>query len=98
MVDIAYLGFEGSKAGALTNLPLVERRALLDAPSLPFDGMNERGLAIGMAAVPLDKSTGTAYHAERSRSAQGRGPAQHTVVNRLRDEQRRHQCGDGKKV
>jgi predicted choloylglycine hydrolase len=52
MVDIAYLGFEGAKASTLTDLPLNERRALLDAPSLPFDGMNERGLAIGMAAVP----------------------------------------------
>ena len=29
-----------------------ERAALLDAPFWPFDGMNERGLAIGMAAVP----------------------------------------------
>jgi hypothetical protein len=52
MVDIAYLGFEGHEASTLTDLPLVERRVLLDAPSWPFDGMNERGLAIGMAAVP----------------------------------------------
>jgi hypothetical protein len=52
MVDIAYLGFGEAKAGTLADLPLVERRALLDAPFLPFDGMNERGLAIGMAAVP----------------------------------------------
>jgi len=52
MVDIAYLGFGGAKAGTLTDLPLAERRALLDAPFLPFDGMNERGLVVGMAAVP----------------------------------------------
>lgn len=52
MVDIAYLGFGESKAGTITDLPLIERRALLRAPFLPFDGMNERGLAIGMAAVP----------------------------------------------
>ncbi len=52
MVDIAYLGFGGSKATTLTDLPLAERRALLNAPLLPFDGMNERGLAVGMAAVP----------------------------------------------
>ncbi len=51
MVDIAYLGFEGPEASTLTDLPLVERRALLDAPSMPFDGMNERGLVVGMAAV-----------------------------------------------
>ncbi len=52
MVDIAYLGFGESRAGTLTALPLVERRALLDAPFMPFDGMNEHGLAVGMAAVP----------------------------------------------
>jgi len=52
MVDIAYLGFDGSKATTLTELPLAERRALLNAPLLPFDGMNERGLVVGMAAVP----------------------------------------------
>jgi hypothetical protein len=47
-----YLGFEGSKASTITGLPLADRRALLRAPFLPFDGMNERGLAVGMAAVP----------------------------------------------
>ena len=52
MVDIAYLGFGGSKADTLTDLPLIERRALLDTPFMPFDGMNEHGLVVGMAAVP----------------------------------------------
>jgi hypothetical protein len=52
MVDIAYLGFGGARAAALTDLPLIEREALLNAPFLPFDGMNEQGLAVGMAAVP----------------------------------------------
>jgi hypothetical protein len=52
MVDIAYLGFGDGRAHGLTDLPLGERRGLLDAPFLPFDGMNERGLAVGMAAVP----------------------------------------------
>lgn len=52
MVDIAYLGFGGDRAGTLTGLPLAERRSLLDAPFWPFDGMNEHGLAVGMAAVP----------------------------------------------
>ncbi len=51
MVDIAYLGFEGDLALGITDLPLEERRALLDAPFLPFDGMNEMGLTVGMAAV-----------------------------------------------
>jgi hypothetical protein len=52
MVDIAYLGFAGAKARTVTGLPLSQRRALLDAPFLPFDGMNEHGLVVGMAAVP----------------------------------------------
>jgi hypothetical protein len=52
MVDIAYLGFGGSKASTLIDLPLIERGGLLNAPFLPFDGMNERGLVVGMAAVP----------------------------------------------
>lgn len=52
MVDIAYLGFDGERAFGLTDLSLSERSRLLDAPYLPFDGMNEAGLAVGMAAVP----------------------------------------------
>jgi hypothetical protein len=48
MVDIAYLGL----ADGVTDLPLSGRRALLDAPFWPFDGMNEHGLVVGMAAVP----------------------------------------------
>jgi hypothetical protein len=51
MVDIAYLGFEGEAAARLADLPLAERRVLLRAPTLPFDGMNEQGLVVGMAAV-----------------------------------------------
>ncbi len=54
MVDIEYLGFAGERSRNLTELPLEDLRALLDAPSLPFDGMNETGLAIGMAAVPAE--------------------------------------------
>ena len=54
MVDIEYLGFEGDRSRNLTDLPLAERQSLLDAPSLPFDGMNEKGLAIGMAAIPAE--------------------------------------------
>ncbi len=52
MVDIAYLGFASPIAARrITDLPLIERAGLLYAPLLPFDGMNEHGLAIGMAAV-----------------------------------------------
>jgi len=52
MVDIAYLGFGQTEVRALTDLSLVEREALLYAPFLPFDGFNEQGLVVGMAAVP----------------------------------------------
>ena len=41
LVDISYLGVPADPAGD---------RRLLDAPLLPFDGMNERGLAVGLAA------------------------------------------------
>jgi Acyl-coenzyme A:6-aminopenicillanic acid acyl-transferase len=51
MVDLAYLGF-GDKVNQLTELPLDQRQALLNATAWPFDGMNERGLVVGMAAVP----------------------------------------------
>jgi hypothetical protein len=54
MVDIAYLGFK-DKTENLAEQPLSTRQALLQAPYLPFDGMNEYGLAIGMAAVPESK-------------------------------------------
>jgi len=49
LVDIAYLGFDGS--ADLTDKPLDEVANLLDAHHIPFDGMNEAGLIIGMAAV-----------------------------------------------
>lgn len=51
MVDIAYFGFDDGTVD-LTTLPLAERRSLLDALDWPFDGMNEAGVAVGMAAVP----------------------------------------------
>jgi len=53
MVDFAYLGFASpAQARGLMDLPLTKRVTLLNAPFIPFDGMNECGLAIGMAAVP----------------------------------------------
>lgn len=51
MVDIAYL-VDASTVETLVDLPLAARTPLLYAPFLPFDGINEHGLAIGMAAVP----------------------------------------------
>ena len=52
MVDIAYLGFSSTSLANLQETELKDRLALLNAPAIPFDGMNEAGLAIGMAAVP----------------------------------------------
>ncbi|MBN1146378.1 MAG: linear amide C-N hydrolase [Anaerolineales bacterium] len=52
MVDFAYFDVSGNQVHDLAELPLEQRQALLEAPTLPFDGMNERGLAVGMAAVP----------------------------------------------
>ena len=52
MVDIAYLGWADERAGTLMDQPLSERSSLLRAPVYPFDGMNARGLVVGMAAVP----------------------------------------------
>jgi hypothetical protein len=46
-VDISYLGFDRSDPPSDKNL-----RQLLRSPFLPFDGVNERGLAITMMAVP----------------------------------------------
>ncbi len=52
MVDLTFLGISPVASRTLTDLPLVARTALLSAPSMPFDGMNEYGLTVGMAAVP----------------------------------------------
>lgn len=51
MVDLTYL-VDNRDFQRLTEMPLDDRKALLEAPWLPFDGMNEAGVAIGMAAVP----------------------------------------------
>jgi hypothetical protein len=48
VVDISYLGYDRARLAEL-DTP-AGRRALLRAPLLPFDGMNEHGLAVGMAA------------------------------------------------
>jgi hypothetical protein len=52
MVDIAYFWFQGEDVNNLTDQPLDKIVSLLDAPLVPFDGLNEVGLAVGMAAVP----------------------------------------------
>lgn len=51
MVDLAYL-FNVEDYDRLVELPDDQKLALLDSPYLPFDGMNEAGLVVAMAAVP----------------------------------------------
>jgi hypothetical protein len=52
MVDITFLGIDSEQLAHLMDASVADRCRLLYAPFLPFDGLNERGLAIGMAAVP----------------------------------------------
>jgi Acyl-coenzyme A:6-aminopenicillanic acid acyl-transferase len=52
MVDLTFLDLTPDSSGRLVDQPLENRVALLSAPSMPFDGMNEFGLTIGMAALP----------------------------------------------
>jgi Linear amide C-N hydrolases, choloylglycine hydrolase family len=54
MVDVSYLGFSAVKPS------WSDRLRLLDAAYFPFDGMNERGLAVGMMAVPNAQATNDA--------------------------------------
>jgi choloylglycine hydrolase len=49
VVDISYLGFDRR------HLDGISAAGLKDASRLPFDGMNERGVAVAMAAVPSAK-------------------------------------------
>jgi len=46
MVDLTYFGVDSHKPGWL------KRYSLLGAPYLPFDGMNECGVAVGIMTVP----------------------------------------------
>ncbi|UVS78793.1 linear amide C-N hydrolase [Actinokineospora sp. UTMC 2448] len=48
MVDVSYLGVTSAEDFTTEE----GRRLLLDAPLLPFDGMNDKGLVVGMATVP----------------------------------------------
>ena len=54
MVDLAYLFESLDEIQHVSEVSLADRVALLDAPAWPFDGINEQGLAVGMAAVPAD--------------------------------------------
>lgn len=51
MVDLGYF-VSDAVVSTLTTAPLELRRSLLNVLVWPFDGMNEHGLTVGMAAVP----------------------------------------------
>ncbi|MGW5055302.1 carcinine hydrolase/isopenicillin-N N-acyltransferase family protein [Actinokineospora sp. NPDC004072] len=53
MVDVSYLGVDSADDFTTDE----GRRLLLDAPLLPFDGMNDQGLVVGMATVPAAEPT-----------------------------------------
>jgi hypothetical protein len=52
MADMTFLDISPQQANSAANLLATSEEALLSAPALPFDGMNEYGLTIGMAALP----------------------------------------------
>jgi hypothetical protein len=51
MVHLNWLALGGEPSRNLAEVPLADRKMLLYAPFVPFDGMNEKGLAIAVAAV-----------------------------------------------
>jgi hypothetical protein len=61
MVNLEFIGIRREASTNLTDLHLLERIALLSAPSMPFDGMNEYGLTVGMAAVPGEYTDHASY-------------------------------------
>jgi hypothetical protein len=65
MVDLTFLGINPVDSSSLQDLPLTERTELLTAPSMPFDGMNEYGLTIGMAAVPDEFQDDASFDSSR---------------------------------
>jgi len=46
MVDLGYFGY------SIENQPTINTTGLEETPYMPFDGMNEKGLVVAMAAIP----------------------------------------------
>jgi hypothetical protein len=65
MVNLTFLGISPALSTKLVDLPLAERADLLAAPTLPFDGMNEYGLTVAMAAVPEEFADDASYDSSR---------------------------------
>jgi hypothetical protein len=83
MVDLTFLGITPDASRTLTDLPLLARTALLSAPSMPFDGMNESGLTIAMAAVPDEYLDDASY--DPSKPTIGSIPIIRQVLDHARD-------------
>src|SRR3954452_10349435 len=60
LVDISYLGFDRRHLSRVSQPGA--QRALARASRLPFDGMNEKGLAVAMAAVPAARTPSAPAH------------------------------------
>ncbi len=52
MVALTFFGLEAADLKSTAGMSPAIQTILLDTPALPFDGMNEYGLTIGMAAIP----------------------------------------------
>jgi hypothetical protein len=65
MVDLTFISINPAVATKLTELPQAEQTALLAAPSMPFDGMNEYGLTVAMAALPNEFADDASYDPSR---------------------------------
>ena len=65
MVDLTFIGISPAAATKLDDLPFQNGLDLLASPSLPFDGMNEYGLTVAMAAVPDEYADDASYDHSR---------------------------------
>lgn len=65
MVDLTFLDITPDASKRLLDLPLKDRTVLLTSPSMPFDGMNEYGLTVGMAAIPDEYIGDSSYDASK---------------------------------
>ncbi len=60
MVNLGFIGIGAKQAENLISKPNLFRSKLLQLPFVPVDGMNEKGVAVGMAMVPEGEDNGHA--------------------------------------
>jgi hypothetical protein len=58
MVNLGFIGIGAKQAENLMAKPALFQSKLKQMPFVPVDGMNERGVAVGMAMVPAGEETG----------------------------------------